>query len=142
MRNAMRITLFALASLLVLGLAACDTPASSSSFADEIRAHTWAAEAINRKDVVDGTHVTLKIEGNRVSGKAGCNGYGGPAEIEGERITFGALFSTKMACMGNGVMEQEQRYLNMLQSVTRGEIRGDGALVLTGRDGDIEFRAE
>ena len=67
---------------------------------------------------------------------------GGPVEINGDRIKFGALFSTKMACMGGGVMEQEQRYLNALQGVTRGEIRGDGALVLKSRDGDIEFRTE
>jgi heat shock protein HslJ len=138
----MRTTLFALACSLTLGLAACESTASTAGLADSIQGHMWAAEAIGGKDVVDGTVVTLKIEGNRVSGKAGCNGYGGPVEIDGDRIKFGALFSTKMACMGGGVMEQEQRYLNALQGVTRGEIRRDGTLVLKSRDGDIEFRGE
>jgi len=39
-------------------------------------------------------------------------------------------------------MEQEQRYLNTLQSATRGEVRSDGTLVLSGSAGDIEFRSQ
>lgn len=142
MRDPMRTTLIALASCLTLTLAACETPASSSGFADDIRGRAWAAEAIGGKDVIDGTRVTLSINEGKVSGKAGCNAYGGPVEINGNRVKFGNLFSTKMACLGEGVMEQEQRYLNALQGVTRGEMRAGGILVLKGSAGDIEFSAE
>ena len=142
MMRSMRTTRFVLACSMTLGLAACETPASSSGFGDDVRGRMWVAEAIGGKDVIDGTRVTLSIERDRVSGKAGCNGYGGPVEIDGDRIKFGSLFSTKMACMGNGVMEQEQRYLNALQSVTHGEVRSGGVLMLKGSGGDIELRAE
>ena len=101
----MRAMLFALAASLTFGLCACESTASGDSLAQAVEGRVWSAEAIGGKDVVDGTKVTLKIEGGRVSGKAGCNLYGGPVEINGERIKFGALFSTKMACMGGGVAE-------------------------------------
>ena len=137
----MRATLFALTASLTLVLAACESPASSGGTTLAVAGRVWAAETIGGQDVVDGTTVTLKIEGDRVSGKAGCNSYGGSVEINGDRLKFGSLFSTKMACMGGGIMEQEQRYLNLLQTVTHGEVRSDGALVLTGSGGEIEFRA-
>jgi heat shock protein HslJ len=138
----MRATLFALTASLTLVLAACESSASSGGASLAIQGRVWAAKEIGGNDVIDGTIVTLKIEGDRVSGKAGCNSYGGSVEINGDRLSFGSLFSTKMACMGGGVMQQEQRYLNLLQSVTRGEVRNDGALVLMGSVGEIEFRAD
>ncbi len=138
----MRAMLFALAASLTLGLCACESTASGDSLAQAVEGREWSAEAIGGKDVVDGTKVTLKIDGGRISGKAGCNLYGGAVEINGERVKFGALFSTKMACMGGGVAEQESRYLSLLQGTLGGKVRGDGALVLVGRDGEIEFRAE
>jgi heat shock protein HslJ len=137
----MRSTLLALTSMLTLALAGCET-ASSGDLAGAIAGRLWTAEAIGGNDVIDGTTVTLKVEGDRVSGKAGCNSFGGGVDISGSRVKFGSLFSTKMACMGGGVMEQEQRYLNLLQGATRGEVRPDGALILSGSGGDIEFRAQ
>lgn len=136
----MRSMLLTATCLFTLALAGCESTASSDDFAGALRGRTWTAEAIGGKDVVDGTVVSMSINGDRVSGKAGCNSYGGSVEISGSRIKFGALFSTKMACMGGGVMEQEMRYLKLLESVTRGEVRNDGTLVLTGNGGDIEFK--
>ncbi|MBI1213126.1 MAG: META domain-containing protein [Alphaproteobacteria bacterium] len=138
----MRTTLLALACSLAVGLTACESTASNSGFADQIRGHTWIAEAIDSEDVLDGTRVTMTVDGDKVSGKAGCNSYGGPVEISGDRVKFGALFSTRMACMREGVMEQEQRFLSTLRRVTHGEIRSDGILLLKGRAGVIEFNAE
>jgi len=136
----MRATLLAVTCLFTIALAGCESTASSDDLAGAIGGRTWAADSIGGKDVVDGTRVTMSISGDRVSGKAGCNNYGGSVEISGSRIKFGSLFSTKMACMGGGVMEQEMRYLNLLQSVTRGEVRKDGVLVLSGGNGEIEFK--
>ena len=141
--NVMRALMIALCFTL-LPLAACESPASDGGrdLARAVEGRTWIAEVIGGKDVVDGTKVTLKIEGGRVSGKGGCNAYGGPVEINRDTIKFGALFSTKMACMANGSMEQESRYLNMLQGATHGEVRSDGTLIISGNGGAIEFRAE
>lgn len=131
-------------SLALLPLAACEGTASNGGrdLAQAVEGHTWLATTIVGKPVIAATSVTLKIENGRVGGKAGCNGYGGPVEIHSDRVKFGALFSTEMACVANGVMEQEQRYLNLLQGATRGEVRNDGTLMLTADGGAIEFRAQ
>jgi heat shock protein HslJ len=135
----MRSTLIALTWMLIASLDGCVVD-RGPEVEEIVAGRTWTAEALDGKDVIDGTTVTMKIQGDRVSGKAGCNGYGGTVEISGDRIKFGTLFSTKMACMGNGVMEQEQHYLTVLRDVTRGALRGDGTLILTGSSGTLEFR--
>ena len=46
--------------------------------------------------------------GMRVNGRAGCNSYGGKAEINGAQLKISLLISTKMACMAPGVMETKR----------------------------------
>ena len=123
-------------------LVSCQTASGSGDLAQSVEGRQWSAVSIGNEDVADGTAVTLKIESGRVGGKAGCNGYGGPVEIHGDNVKFGAIFSTKMACLGSGVMEQEQHYLNLLQAMTRGEIRANGDLVLHASAGAVVFRGE
>ncbi|MFD1333738.1 META domain-containing protein, partial [Methylopila musalis] len=48
-----------------------------------------------------------------VSGRGGCNGLGGRADIRGERIRFGQIVSTRMACPP-AVMRQEQAFFAAL----------------------------
>src|SRR5690349_14032083 len=49
--------------------------------------------------VVNGTTVTLKFgKDERISGSGGCNSYGGGYRVEGDRITFSQVFSTRRAC--------------------------------------------
>ncbi len=70
----------------------------------------WLAEDINGRGVIDNLQTTLKIDGNgAVSGKGGCNGYGGSAKINGDRIRFGSLMSTQMAC-APAIMDQESKF--------------------------------
>src|ERR1700682_317104 len=106
----MRAMHWVLIVVLPFAFGACGSMAAGGDLATVVEGRVGTAEAIGGKDVVDGAKVTLKIEGGRVNGKAGCNGYGGPVEIHGDRIKFGSIFRTEMACMGSGVMEQESRY--------------------------------
>ncbi|MFE0013280.1 YbaY family lipoprotein [Mesorhizobium sp. NPDC059054] len=70
----------------------------------------WLAEDINGRGVIDNLQTTLKIDANgAVSGKGGCNGYGGSAKITGNRIRFGSLMSTQMAC-APAIMNQESKF--------------------------------
>jgi heat shock protein HslJ len=142
MEAPMRTMLLAL-SLVLTPLAACESVASpgAANLEQAIEGRTWLAVAIAGADVIPGTRITLKIENGRVSGKAGCNSYGGGAEIRGDTVKFGSMFSTKMACMADGVMAQERRYLYTLQSATTGEVR-DGTLLLSGAGGVLEFQLE
>ncbi|MDR6284883.1 putative lipoprotein [Methylopila jiangsuensis] len=74
----------------------------------------WLAEDIRGRGVLDRVRSTLRIAPDgAVSGRGGCNGMGGRAEIRGERIRFGQLISTQMACPP-AVMRQEQAFFAAL----------------------------
>ena len=61
----------------------------------------------------------------RAGGSTGCNSMGGPYTLDGERLTFGPMISTKMACLEGNVMAQEARFLAVLDSVERYTIAAD-----------------
>ena len=80
---------------------------------------------------IDGALPTMEFEDGQVSGTTGCNHYSGSYQINGNAISFDALFSTEMACMDpEGVMEQERIYLELLGSADRFEL-SDSEDVLT-----------
>ena len=76
---------------------------------------------------LDGTRITMIFgDGGQITGTAGCNHYFASYEMKGTAITIGQAGSTEMACMADGVMEQESAYLMLLSkaaSVTTGNDR-------------------
>lgn len=81
--------------------------------------------------VIDGSTVTLLLnkEEGQVGGSTGCNRYGGGYTLEGQTLTFSAMFMTEMACVDSDIMTQERAFLDALAAVTRYEIV-DGQLIL------------
>jgi heat shock protein HslJ len=76
--------------------------------------------------VVAGSTITLAFDANgQAGGSSGCNTYGGSYEVQGDQLRFGELISTLIACVDQGVMEQEMTYLTALQSAGRFAIDGD-----------------
>lgn len=98
---------------------------------------TWTLTTFVKGDVAESpvadTSITMRIDGDQLSGKA-CNSYGGTVTQDGSSFKVGPLRSTKMACPGDGVMEQEARYLALLQSVTSMTL-DEAGLTLTAPDG-------
>lgn len=70
--------------------------------------------------VVEGTTVTLYLaDDGQVSGSAGCNRYFASYELlDSARVSIEGVGSTEMACLGEGVMDQESRYLRSLGAAT------------------------
>jgi putative lipoprotein len=99
---------------------------------------TWVAEDIGRLGVIDNLQSTLRIESGRVSGNAGCNRFGGSAQIAEGQLTFGRLLSTKMACPP-AVMAQESRFLEAL-GVARSYSFEGSALLLRDVSGVVLMR--
>ena len=86
--------------------------------------------------VLAGTEITLTFDGDtlrsagHVSGSAGCNTYTA-GYTYADTLSFEAPATTRRACIGpDGIMEQEQRYLRLLEGVTGYRII-DGRLELT-----------
>ena len=83
--------------------------------------------------------MTLSFGDGRVSGRGGCNLYSGPAEIGDGTLKFGPMISTKMACLENGLMQQEAAYLKALQSARSYAVGPDGKLNITTAGGAIVY---
>ena len=81
---------------------------------------------------------TLKFDETTLGGSSGCNSYGGDYTRKDERISVGDLASTLMACLDDGVMEQESAYLSILSQVEKVQFAGD-SLVLSGPVSELHF---
>ena len=75
--------------------------------------------------VVDGErepHLVLNSFEKRVFGSGGCNRFTGTYSVDGERLTFRPIASTRMACAQG--MEQEQAFFGVLSGVARWRLAG------------------
>lgn len=73
----------------------------------------WAA--------VDGPQ-TLSFQAGQAGGTGGCNRYGASYQQQGNRLHFGPIMATRMAC-APGVMTREQNWFGRLDRVATAEVR-------------------
>lgn len=93
--------------------------------------------ALLPSDLLSGTAMTATFLDGQVSGTAGCNQYGGSYRLDGTGLVISDLFQTEMACLDpEGVMAQEQRYLDVLRQVTAAQVYGT-RLWLETPDGEV-----
>jgi heat shock protein HslJ len=84
---------------------------------------------------------TLRLDGaQRATGDTGCNSFAGPYELSGGSLRFGALVSTRRACIDEGLNRQESAYLRALEDTRSWRIAG-ASLVLSG-DAGVAARFE
>ena len=92
----------------------------------------WQASGINngKGGVVSSanTHLaTARFEDGKVSGHAGCNSFNASYEMTGDQITIGPAMTTRKHCAEpEGIMEQEQEYLQALSRVRVYELTDTG----------------
>jgi heat shock protein HslJ len=86
-------------------------------------------------EVLEGTEITISFGGDNLQGASGCNSYGAAYARDASTLTIEGIAVTEMACMSpEGVMEQESRYLSLLQDVSVYHVYG-GRLWLETADG-------
>lgn len=77
----------------------------------------WLAEDIRGGGVIDRLQTVLVIGADGgIGGSGGCNTMGGDATIRGDKIRFGQIISTMMAC-APAVMNQERKFFDALKDV-------------------------
>jgi heat shock protein HslJ len=108
-------------------LAACMTPALSNDIAG-IDWHLVGLEG----QTVDWT-ASLRLDGDRVTGKAPCNRFFGTNATTLPGVSFTALGATKMACPD---LAAEDEFFAALQAMQRAEL-DQGHLFLIGPEGRI-----
>ena len=100
----------------------------------------WEADDIGGQPVLSGDPPTLRFtdDQGQVNGYAGCNQFFGSAEINGDRLSFGPLGATRMAC-GEQRDAQEYRFLQALEK-TRSYTFGGTTLSLQDETGGTQIR--
>ena len=89
----------------------------------------WVAVEIGGLPVARGVETSFALDADgRVSGRGGCNRYGGDARLGPGSIAFGPLMATEMACP-RPEMDQESRFFQAMASVATWRL-DDGRLVL------------
>lgn len=118
-------------------LAAC---AATLPTTESLWGSAWQLQSLGSQAVPAQPLATLTFpQTGQVAGNGSCNRFFGPVEVDRDRVKFGPLAATKMACMG-GASEQESRYLAALQKAQRWEVHGDTLLIhATGMDQPLRF---
>ncbi|MCD9187900.1 MAG: META domain-containing protein [Pyrinomonadaceae bacterium] len=86
----------------------------------------WIPTAIKGKQIKDTkAFIEFSEGGNRLTGNAGCNRLFGTFEIEGKKLNFSDIGTTKMFCSGKNEMHIETQFLNVLDKTTSFRKNGD-----------------
>jgi len=130
----MKSKIFALVLLLpVMLLSACGVPNPFGK--DPLDGTSWELVAISTNRPVNGSRITITFDSGQVSGNSGCNHYGGEYNVKGNRIEFGMLGTTLMACADPAMMDQESMFTRILGEAGKFEIV-DGQLHVYGAGGE------
>lgn len=85
----------------------------------------WTLTALNGREPLEGTGITLSFRDGGVRGDAGCNSYSAnDARTEDGAFRIGPVATTRIACKGP-VGEQESAYLKALQTPGTYRLSGD-----------------
>ncbi len=88
-------------------------------------------KAIDRSNIQKEPYIIFKQDTTRVTGYAGCNGFGGTYRIlSGNKIHFSNLHATLMACAN---MELESKYLKALGNAAYYEVANNILILKNGK---------
>lgn len=95
----------------------------------------WVVEDLAGRELEEKSRATLEfMPDGRIHGSASCNRYTGSWSLTGATIEMGKLASTRKACPST-LMDQEDRFLRLLESARTFDISPQGALVITSASG-------
>lgn len=122
----MKKTFLLIGLMLALALAAC-----SPSAAVDVEGTEWGLVEMYGSPPLASTNLTMRFEKNNISGSAGCNNYGSSYVLQRDgSLIAGPMESTLMACLDDGVMDQEQAFLELLGSGVKLEVQADHLLLM------------
>lgn len=110
----------------LISLAGCALGSQSIPTMDKAYQVEWLGE----RPLMDYSHLTLTFEENgRLFGNAGCNHWFGRYQLNDDQLAIHHVGTTRKMC-AEALMEQERRFLDLLQTVNRWEITQNGELNL------------
>ena len=125
------------AALLALACSACTTIAADARSFENTR---WDVAAINGRATPTNGEYWVAFKDGQISGRFGCNGWGGSYAVAGQTVTAGQVTSTLMACT-EPAMSFERQGLAVLQQPMRWTEAGQ-KLTLTNGAGSIALERQ
>ncbi|MEE3715183.1 META domain-containing protein [Tumidithrix elongata RA019] len=91
----------------------------------------WKLVEMNDRPVkASDAYIELDRELRRFSGSGGCNRIAGSVKVEGSKLKFSQIISTKMACLNENNVEPT--FLKLLETTTRFEVETDKLRLYSG----------
>ncbi|WP_291068786.1 META domain-containing protein [Hyphomonas sp.] len=137
LKSTVPIALDAEGRLVLTGADGVVVVAEPASFPD-LTGSEWQITQMGGTAIISGREPVLEFRSDgQLGGSGGCNSYFGRYEQDGSKLTVTGLGSTRMMCLGDGIMEQERTFLDLLGGITELTIRPgpSGALTLTSESG-------
>lgn len=112
-------------AIILVGLQSCSCKKGAEAVA-ELSTGSWELEQMHGESIDPGEFAKIpalnfdKAE-SRISGNSGCNSMSGSYTINEDKITFGPIAQTKMACQGAG----EGKFMTLFNSVQKFKLQGD-----------------
>ncbi|CAD5106401.1 META domain-containing protein [Zestomonas carbonaria] len=104
---------------LAIGLFAATLAGCASNAVTLEQDTAYRVEWLGERPLIDRSHLTVTLGADgRAYGNGGCNHWFASYELDGERIRFGQVGSTRKMC-APALMEQEQRFFDLLGKVQR-----------------------
>lgn len=93
--------------------------------------------------IAPGSSVSMRIDAaaSEASGSLSCNSYTASVEWDRTQLTFGQISFTEMACVGEGIMDQEQFVLSVLRGELQVDIDGDRLTLISAAGDGLSFKA-
>jgi len=96
----------------------------------------WTVDAMGGVAAVSGKEPSITFtEDGQINGTTGCNRFFGGYAQDGGKVTFTGVGMTKMACMGEGVMQQEMQFTSILSGAAAASVDAGGKLTIMGEQG-------
>ena len=123
------------AAAVALACAACTSIAADARTFDGTR---WHVTAIDGRATPATGDYRIEFKAGEISGRFGCNGWGGAYAVNGETMTASRVMSTMMACAAPA-MSFESQGLAVVRQPMRWSLATDQKLTLSNGAGSIEM---
>ena len=108
-------------ALLMVGLAAVSVTGCSVEPLTLQNEVTYIAEWIGDEPEVGRNPVSLTFSEDRAYGNAGCNHWFASYQLDGQKLRFSEIGSTRKMCAEH-IMKQEQHFLELLSQIERWDV--------------------
>ncbi len=121
------------------GLVACTMPGAPGA-TPNLAGTEWRLQELAGAPALPEVQATLAFpEAGRVAGFSSCNRFFGTYTLVQDKVAFGQMGMTRMACMGPAG-EQETRYMAALQKAQTLRVEGSALLIaVEGQDKPLRF---